>query len=81
MGYYYNLFLDPCGFPHQTTSQCVYLGVQTFCIWVVVVLAAYIVGYLLWRIIKHHTTTEEHVLTHPWVNRKIQTHVGRVFDM
>ena len=60
MGYYYNLFLDPCGFPHQTTSQCVYLGVQTFCIWVVVVLAAYIVSYLLWRIIKHHTTTGEH---------------------
>jgi hypothetical protein len=60
MNFYYNLFLDPCGFPHQTTSQCVYLGFQTFCCWVVVVIAAYIVGYLLWRIIKHHDTTRKH---------------------
>ena len=59
MGYYYNLFLDPCGFPHQTTSECVYLGLQTFCIWTVVVLAAYIVGYLVYRTIQHHTTTRE----------------------
>ena len=59
MGYYYNLFLDPCGFPHQTTSECVYLGLQTSCIWIVVVLAACIVGYLVCRTIQHHATTRE----------------------
>jgi hypothetical protein len=36
MNYYYDLFLDPCALPHDTTFECVNLGFQSAICWVFV---------------------------------------------